>query len=54
VGVRPSVALFCIFFEAHLDAGCAISGCLSFRLRSDMVTHFISMPNKEWEEWRAN
>jgi hypothetical protein len=54
VGVRPSVALFCIFFEAHLDAGGAISGCLSFRLRSDMVTHFISMPNKEWEEWRAN
>jgi hypothetical protein len=54
VGVRPWVALFCIFFEAHLDAGGAISGCLSFHLRSDMVTCFISMPNKEWEEWRAN
>jgi hypothetical protein len=54
VVVRPSVALFCIFFEAHLDAGGAISGCLSFRLRSDMVTCFISMPIKEWEEWRSN
>jgi hypothetical protein len=53
VGVRPSVALFRVFFE-HLDTGGAISGCLSFRLCSDMVTRFISMPNKEWEEWRAN
>jgi hypothetical protein len=51
VGVRPLVALFRIFFKAHLDAGGAISGCLSFCLCSDMVMCFISMPNKEWEEW---
>jgi hypothetical protein len=54
VGVRSLVVLFRVFFEAHLDASGAISGCLSFHLRSDMVTHFIPMPNKEWEEWRAN
>jgi hypothetical protein len=54
VGVRPSVALFRVFFEAHLDASGAISGCLSFRLHSYMVTRFISLPNKKWEEWRAN
>jgi hypothetical protein len=54
VGVRPSVALFCVFFEAHLDTGGAISSCLSFHLRSNMVMCFIPMTNKEWEEWRAN
>jgi hypothetical protein len=57
VGVRPSVALFCVFFEAHLDAGGtggAISGCLSFHLCSDLVMRFIPMPNIEWEEWRGN
>jgi hypothetical protein len=54
VGVRPSVALFRIFFEAHRDASGAISGCLSFHLRLGMVTRFLSMPNREWEEWRAN
>jgi hypothetical protein len=54
VGVCPSIALFRIFFEAHLDVGGAISGCLSFRLHSDMVMRFISILNKEWEEWRAN
>jgi hypothetical protein len=50
VGVCPSVVLFRVFFEARLDAGGAISGCLSFHLRSDMVTCFIPMPNKEWED----
>jgi hypothetical protein len=54
VGVHPSVVLFHVFFEALLDAGGTISGCLSFRLHSYMVTRFISMPNKEWEEWKAN
>jgi hypothetical protein len=54
MGVRSLVVLFRVFFEAHLDAGGAILGCLSFHLCSDMVTHFIPMPNKEWEEWRAN
>jgi hypothetical protein len=54
VGVRPSVVLFCVFFEARLDAGGAISGCLSFHLRPSMVTRFILMPNREWEEWRVS
>jgi hypothetical protein len=54
VGVRPSVSLFRVFFEARLDAGGAISGCLSFHLRPSMVTRFIPMPNREWEEWRAS
>jgi hypothetical protein len=54
VGARPSFALFCIFFKVCLDAGGAISGCLSFHLRPSMVTRFISMPNREWEEWRAS
>jgi hypothetical protein len=54
VGVRPSIALFRVFFEACLDTSGAISYCLSFHLRPSMVTHFISMPNIEWEEWRAN
>jgi hypothetical protein len=54
VGVRPLVALFRIFFEARLDAGGTISGCLSFHLCAYMVMHFIPIPNKEWEEWRAN
>jgi hypothetical protein len=54
VGVRPSVALFRVFFKARLYAGGAISGCLSFHLHSSMVTCFISMPNREWEEWWAN
>jgi hypothetical protein len=54
VGVRPSVALFRVFFEARLDTGGAISGCLSFQLCSSMVMRFIPMPNREWEEWRAN
>jgi hypothetical protein len=54
VGVRPLVALFHIFFEARLDTGGAISGCLSFHLRPSKVTCFIPMPNREWVEWRAN
>jgi hypothetical protein len=54
VGVRPSVALVRVFFKAHLYTGGAISGCLSFHLHSSMVTCFISMPNREWEEWWAN
>jgi hypothetical protein len=48
------VALFCVFFEAHLDADVTISGCLSFHLCPSMVTHFIPMPNREWEEWRVS
>jgi hypothetical protein len=41
------VALFHVFFKESLETGSTISGCL-------MVTHFIPMPNREWEEWRAN
>jgi hypothetical protein len=48
------VTLFCVFFEARLDARGAISGCLSFHLHSSMVMHFIPMPNRDWEEWQAN
>jgi hypothetical protein len=47
VGVRPSMPLFRVFFEAHLDTGGALFGCLSFQLRSSMVMHFIAMPNRE-------
>jgi hypothetical protein len=47
VGVRPSVALFRVFFEARLDANGAISGCLSFHLRPIIVTRFIAMLNIE-------
>jgi hypothetical protein len=54
VRVSPSVVLFHLFFEACLDAGSAMSGCLSFHLRSSMEMCFISMPNREWEEWLAN
>jgi hypothetical protein len=50
VGVCPSVALFRIFFEACLDAG----GAFSFHLRPSMETRFISMSNREWEDWRVN
>jgi hypothetical protein len=53
VGVRPLVVLFQVFFEARLDTGGAISGCLSFHLRLSMVTRFIPMSNREWEEWRG-
>jgi hypothetical protein len=54
IGVHPLVALFRIFFEVSLDIDGAISGCLSFHLCLSMVTIFIPMPNREWEEWRAN
>jgi hypothetical protein len=54
IRVRPSVALFRIFFEARLDASGAISGCLIFRLHSSMVMRFNPMPSRDWEEWRAN
>jgi hypothetical protein len=54
MGVHPSVALFRVFLEARLDASGAISGCLSFHLRLSMVTRFIPMTNKEWEEWRVS
>jgi hypothetical protein len=54
VGVHPLVALFRIFFEARLDASGAIYGCLTFRLHPSMVTRFIPMPSRDWEEWRAN
>jgi hypothetical protein len=37
------VALFRVFFEARVDIDGAISGCLSFHLRSIMVTRFIPM-----------
>jgi hypothetical protein len=47
VGVRAFMALFRVFFEAHLDTGGALFGCLSFQLRSSMVMHFIPMPNRE-------
>jgi hypothetical protein len=50
MGVRPSVALFRVFFEACLDAG----GAISFHLRPSMETRFISMLNREWEDWRVN
>jgi hypothetical protein len=48
------VALFRVFFEARLDTSGAIFGYLSFHLCSSMVTRFIPMPNREWEDWRAN
>jgi hypothetical protein len=54
VGVLPLVALFRVSFEARLDAGGAISGCLSFLLHPSMVTRFLPMPNREWDEWRVN
>jgi hypothetical protein len=54
VGVRPSVNLFRVFFDARLDARGAMSGCLSFNLCPSMVMCFIPMPNIDWEEWRAN
>jgi hypothetical protein len=54
VGVHPLVALFRIFFEARLDTSGAISGCLIFRLCPHIVMRFITMPQKDWEEWRAN
>jgi hypothetical protein len=54
IGVRPSVTLFRVFIEAPLDARGAISGCLSFHLRSSMVMRFIPMLNRDSEEWRAS
>jgi hypothetical protein len=45
VGVRPSVALFCVFFKASLAA--SASGCLTFCLCPSMVMHFIPMPSRE-------
>jgi hypothetical protein len=50
VGVHPSVALFRVFFEVCLNAGSAIC----FHLRPSMETCFISMSNREWEDWRVN
>jgi hypothetical protein len=46
VGVRPSVALFRVFYEAHLDASSAIFGFLSIHLCPSMVIRFIPMPNR--------
>jgi hypothetical protein len=54
LGVRTLVALFRVFFETRLDASGAIFGCQTFRLHPSMVTRFIPMPNKDWEEWWAN
>jgi hypothetical protein len=54
MGVRPSVVLFRVFFEARLYTNGTISGCLSFHLRPSMVMRLIRMPNREWEEWRAS
>jgi hypothetical protein len=41
--VRPLVDLFHVFFEAHLNASGAISGCLTFRVRPSMMMRFIPM-----------
>jgi hypothetical protein len=48
------MALFRVFFKAHLDASGAISGCLTFRLHSSMVMRLIPFLNRDWEEWWAN
>jgi hypothetical protein len=50
MGVRPLVGLFRVFFKACLDAG----GAISFHLCPSMEMHFISMPNREWEDWWVN
>jgi hypothetical protein len=50
MGVRPLVGLFRVFFKACLDA----SGAISFHLCPSMEMCFISMPNREWEDWRVN
>jgi hypothetical protein len=48
------MAIFRVFFKARLDASGAISGCLTFCLRSSMVMRLIPLLNRDWEEWRAN
>jgi hypothetical protein len=47
------VALFRIFYNAHLDDSDTISGSLIFRLRPHMVTRYIAMSQRTWDEWRA-
>jgi hypothetical protein len=54
VRVHPSVALFRVFYDVHLDDSGAISGRLIFRLRPHMVARYIAMSWRTWEEWRAN
>jgi hypothetical protein len=44
---RPLVALFRVFFEAHLEASGTVSGCLTFCLRPNMVMCFIPMPHRD-------
>jgi hypothetical protein len=51
VGVHPSVALFRVFYDAHLDASGAIFDSLIFRLRPHMVTRYIAMSQRNWGKW---
>jgi hypothetical protein len=53
VGMHPLLALFCVLFEARLDASGTVSGYLTIRLRLSMVMRFIPLPSRDWEEWQA-
>jgi hypothetical protein len=54
IGVHPSVALFRVFYDAHLDDSGAISGSLIFRLCPHIVTRYIAMSQRTWDEWRTD
>jgi hypothetical protein len=48
------VALFCVFYDAHLDDDNTIYGSLIFRLHPHMVMRYITMSQRTWDKWRAD
>jgi hypothetical protein len=54
IGVHPLVALFRVFYDAHLDDSGTISSGLIFRLRHHMAVLYIAISQRTWGEWRAS
>jgi len=51
VGIHPSVALFRHYYYPRVEAG-HMSGGVTFRLRDGMMSQYILVDKKKWEEWR--
>jgi hypothetical protein len=53
VGVHPSVALFCHYYNPRLESRGAMSGGFTFCLRDGWGRVYINMSQKKWDPWHT-
>jgi hypothetical protein len=54
IGVHPSVALFCHYYNTRLESGSAMTSGFTFRLHDRRGQDYIDMSQKKWDPYHVD